>query len=219
MLDYTKAAVKKIIADLKHVNYVRAVVTQCVYIAYLLYALFSARGPIILNAILLGLATVYFAFFLFMTSFGKTPDGKPVQKRVATVYRYGKLGAQLFNIAVMLYSIGSTAKRTSALSLVFSALLIVAWILQIIFEIVVKYAANKAHLFIEGLEADLEQATKPVRAVGLCKAFFDYPDYYFIGAKLARINKFFGFKPHFSAKLYSLSDYNAGRDGRNTKSF
>ena len=168
MLDYTKAAIKKVVADLKHVNYIRVVATQCVYIAYLIYALVIARNVLllVLNGILLALALAYFAFFLAMTSLGKAPDGKPVQKRVATVYRYSKLLAQLFNLGVMLYSVGSTAKNASVLSILFSALLIVAWVLQVIFEIILKYAVNKAHLLIEGLEADFEQATKPVRAVG-----------------------------------------------------
>ncbi len=166
MLDYTKAAIKKVVADLKRVNYVRSVITQCVYIAYLVYTLIALRGLIALNATLLGLATAYFAFFLCMTACGKAPDGKPVQKRIATIYRYAKLFAQLFNLGVMLYSVGATAKNASALSIIFSALLIVAWILQVVFEVIIKYAVNKAHLLIEGLEADFEQATKPVRAVG-----------------------------------------------------
>ena len=58
MLDYTKAAVKQTIDDFKKMDYIRNVVTQVLYIAYLAYAIFSGSGFFVLYG------GVYFKFSL-----------------------------------------------------------------------------------------------------------------------------------------------------------
>lgn len=44
--------------------------------------------------------------------------------------------------------------------------MIVGWILQIIFEVLIKILTNRVNFILEGLEADLDNMLKPVRSVG-----------------------------------------------------
>jgi hypothetical protein len=63
MLDYTKAAVKKTVDDFRRLDYLRNLVTQVVYIFYLVYALFAGAGYVWANAVLRGLSLAYLIFF------------------------------------------------------------------------------------------------------------------------------------------------------------
>jgi hypothetical protein len=44
--------------------------------------------------------------------------------------------------------------------------MIVAWVLQILFEVLLRAIAKKAQFILEGLEEDYKQLTKPVKSVG-----------------------------------------------------
>lgn len=44
--------------------------------------------------------------------------------------------------------------------------MIVGWILQIVFEVLIKILTNRVNFILEGLEADLDNMLKPVRSVG-----------------------------------------------------
>ena len=83
MLDYTKMAMKQALDDFKKAFFVLRVATQAVYIAYLVYALVSMRGLLLVNAILLALSTGYLLFYLFATAWGKSPDGKKMKQHVS----------------------------------------------------------------------------------------------------------------------------------------
>ena len=90
MLDYTKAAFNQVLADLKKAAHGFTVTMHVVYISYLIYALGTGMGNPIVNGVLLGLTCAYFLFFLFYTSFGKSPDGKNLSDCVKTFYKWCK---------------------------------------------------------------------------------------------------------------------------------
>lgn len=163
MLDYTKAAIKKTIEDFKKIDLVRNIATQVLYLVYLLYAVCVGSGFLPVNIILLTLAAAYFAFFLFVTFRGVK---KQIKRTVRTVYGYCKHLLKLFNLGVMIYGISLTAGHVTPVSLLLSSLMIVGWVLQILFEVVFKFFLNRAQFILEGMEADYENLTKPVRTVG-----------------------------------------------------
>jgi len=166
MLDYTKTAMKQVLDDFKKAFFLLRVATQIVYIAYLLYALISMRGLWIINGVLLALSVGYLLFFLSATAWGKSPDGKKMQKRGTEIYNWSKRLIQLFNLAVAVYGLCYTAKKVSVFSVIFSAMMIALWFFNLIFSFVQKFVGARINLLVAGLEADIESVTKPVRSVG-----------------------------------------------------
>ncbi|MBQ8394228.1 MAG: hypothetical protein IJX49_01475 [Clostridia bacterium] len=164
MLDYTKAAIKQIAQDFKKVDLVRNVLTQLLYIFYLGYAIFARSGIFTVNLILFVLSVGYFAFFIWAT--GQENSNKKMQKVVKLVYTRCKQLVKLFTLGVMLYGVWIAAENVTPLGMILSALMIVGWVLQIVFEIIIKFFSKRINLLIEGLEADYEGMTKPARSVG-----------------------------------------------------
>lgn len=163
MLEYTKVAVKQTVDDFKKIDYIRNIITQILYIAYLLYTLIAGSGILVANIILLVLSVGYFVFFLIATQ--KNAD-KKLKTVVKTVFTRCKQIIKFFTLGVMVYGIWLTANDVTPLSLLLSALMIAGFVLQIVFEIIIKFFTARVNLIIEGLEADYENMTKPVRSVG-----------------------------------------------------
>ena len=163
MLDYTKAAIKKTIEDFKKIDFARAVITQIIYIAYLIYVVCIQSGVLVANIALLTLACAYFAFFLYMKTRGVK---KQVKKAVQKTYKWSKRLIKLFNLGVMIYGLSITASHFTALSLILAALMIVGWVLELLFEVVFRFFLGRAKFILEGMEADYEKLTKPVKTVG-----------------------------------------------------
>ena len=163
MLDYTKAAVKHTVEHLKKLDYARNIITQLLYISYLVYTLAAKIGFAIANGILLALSLAYFVFFLYVT---KIKTEKALKRTGKSIYRHAKRLVKLFNLCVAVYGICITAKHVTPLALLFVAFMIVAWVLQIVFEVLLRAIAKKAQFILEGLEEDYKQLTKPVKSVG-----------------------------------------------------
>ena len=172
MLDYTKTAIRKTVDDYKRVDYIRNIITQLLYILYLTYAVYenvSARaevGIFWVNATLFTLSVAYFVFFMIMTRGKPLEPPKRTQKFVGIVFKRSKQLLKLFTLGVMVYGVYATTKTLTPIGVVLSALMIVGWVLQIIFEVLIRIFVNRAQLIIEGLEADYENLMKPAKAVG-----------------------------------------------------
>ena len=166
MLDYTKTAVRQTVEDFKKADYIRDVATQAFYIAYLTYALIARAGVFFANIALAVLSVAYFIFFLCITKAGKDIDAKPSKKAVAMIYRVCKKLITLYTLGVAIYSIYVTASNVSVTSLLLTVALIVGWILQIVFDLIIRVFVSRVNLLTEALEADVQSATKPVRAIG-----------------------------------------------------
>ncbi len=163
MFDYTKAAFKKIIDDFKRIDFIRSILTQCVYIAYLIYVICIGSGLLGINIALLTLAVAYFAFYLYMKTRGVQ---KQIKAAVNKTYKWSKRLIKLFNLGVMIYGLSVTASHFTALSLILAALMIVGWVLELLFDVIFHFLLNKAKFVLEGMEADYQNITKPVKTVG-----------------------------------------------------
>ena len=163
MLDYTKAAIKQVGEDFKKVDLARNIITQIIYLLYLVYAMIFDNVIFAVNITLFVLSAAYFAFFMFVTV---RETKKEVHKVVKTIYTRCKQIIKLFTLGVMLYGVWLTTENVTPLSVILSALMIVGWVLQIVFEILIKFFTKRINLLLEGLEADYENMTKPARTVG-----------------------------------------------------
>ena len=166
MLEYTKTAVKKVLEDFKRLNYLRDLFTQLLYIAYLTYAVIVKAGVFWANVILLGLSVAYFIFFLIMTTGKILRSRSKSHKAVKKIFTRCKQLIKLFTLGVMLYGIYATTTHITPLSVILSAMMIVGWILQVVFEVILRYFISRANFVIEGMEADYESFIKPAKAVG-----------------------------------------------------
>lgn len=163
MFDYTRAAFRKIVDDFKKIDFIRCVLTQGVYIAYLIYTLCIHSGRLAVNIALLTLATAYFLFFLYMKIYGVQ---KQIKATVKQAYKWSKRLVKLFNLGITIYGLSVTANHFTPLSLILASLMIVGWVLEILFEVVFKFFLRKAKFIMAGMEADYKQVTKPVATVG-----------------------------------------------------
>ena len=163
MFDYTKTAVNKIVADFKKFFHRFSVCAQIVYIAYLIYALFANTELWIINTILLVISVAYFIFFLIATA---KDANKKLKKRVKTIFTRCKQVIKLFTLGVMLYGIWQTSTHVDPLSVILTALMIVGWVLQILFEVIFTFFLNKVNFVWEAVQADREEITKPVKNIG-----------------------------------------------------
>ena len=163
MLDYTMSAIEKIKDDFTKLARVLDVTTQIVYIAYLAYTIFAKSGLFIANVILLVLAAAYFGFTLYVYS---NEGKKELKKLIKKLYKYSKRIIKLFTLGVMLYGVWLTAENVTPLSLFFSIAMAAGFIVQILFDVFITLFSRYADLCMEGLKADIENVTKPVRSVG-----------------------------------------------------
>lgn len=163
MFDYTKAAVKKIVDDFKRIDLIRCLLTQLLYIAYLIYVICIQSGTPILNIALLALASAYFLFFLYVKM---RSVKKELRKLVKKIYKWCKRLIKLVNLGIVIYGLSITASHFTAPSVILAALMIVGWVLEILFEVVFRFFIGKAKFILEGMEADYKNVTKPVKSVG-----------------------------------------------------
>lgn len=168
MLDYTKAAFRQTVKEFKIVDYIRNVLTQIVYIGYLTYSVIAKSGILPVNIFLLSLSAVYFVFFLAVTKCGKETDPtlKKVKNGGKTVFVWIKRIVRIFTLGVTVYGVCETVGNVNPFTIIFTSLMIVSWIMQILFEVLIKLLTAKISLIIDGMEADVDSITKPFKGVG-----------------------------------------------------
>ena len=171
MLTNTRSAIGKMIDDIKAFSYYFNIVMQVMYFAYLLYAIGTERGILWLNITLAGLSILYFVFYV-ATYNKKEGAVKRVKKSARHVHRWCKLGGKTLTLCVMVYSIYATTQDVSTTSVIMTALMVVAWVLQLLFSLVIGFLEREKELILEAIRKDMEPITKPARAVsGFFKRF------------------------------------------------
>ena len=159
------------IDDIKAFSYYFNIVMQVMYFAYLLYAIGTERGILWLNITLAGLSILYFVFYV-ATYNKKEGAVKRVKKSARHVHRWCKLGGKTLTLCVMVYSIYATTQDVSTTSVIMTALMVVAWVLQLLFSLVIGFLEREKELILEAIRKDMEPITKPARAVsGFFKRF------------------------------------------------
>ncbi len=151
MLEYTKTAFRQIAERFKRLDFYRSVITQLIYIAYLIYALLADVGNVIANSILLPLTIAYFLFYII--AYART-EKKKVRKRVKRIFKRSKQIVKILSLGVLAYGVVSTAYELRPLSLFFTTLMAIGLLVQLLFELFFHLIKRKAKSFIHNLEAD-----------------------------------------------------------------
>lgn len=154
MLDYTKAAMEKIQSDFKIFVYRFTFASQILYIGYLLYMIFAPLGLLWANIPLLCISVAYFIIFLIATRPSLADKTKKLKKVSQNIYTRTKLLIKFFTLGITLYGIYATTAHVTPFSIILTTLSILAWVLQVLFHIVLTYFIDRFNLLKEGLEAD-----------------------------------------------------------------
>lgn len=163
MFDYTKTAVNKIKEDFKRLIFFLQTATQVLGIVYLLYSLvaniINPSWKLWITIPLLLIALTAFAFFLL-------EKRKYVQKTVKKISKYCTRGVKFLSLAITMYGLFSATNNVNPADVIFTALLFVVWLLQVVFDILSHLIGTRIDMFVAALEADVEEVKRPVEAVG-----------------------------------------------------
>lgn len=161
MLDYTRLALQKTYEDFKKIGHVFNVFTQLLYIAYLTYSIIVQTGRWWIKTIFLTISVAYFIFYIVVYYSKKQKLGKVGKK----VFKRSKLVLKFFELGVAFYSIAVTANDVTTASVILLAMMLVFWLLQVVFDVIVSILENRANLIFEGLKADWEEIKRPFDSV------------------------------------------------------
>lgn len=171
MIDYTKVAVKKIFDDFKHFVYLFQVCVYILYTLYLIYAIITQSGILAVNIILLVFSLAYLIFFIVYNQ--RKQKNKTLKKVITEIFKWSKRAIKLFTIGVALYGVYETSKNVNPLSVVLSALMVVGFVFDLLFDLIIRFVSKRIHFVYEAIQADVETITKPFTAV---KSFFKRED-------------------------------------------
>ena len=129
MFKYTRAAVSRIVIDLKLLAHIANIVMQSFMIAYLAFSMIIGRGSMLINGILVGLTAANLVFYLVM--YGRATRGaKRLRRRVSRIYVAAKLSVNIVPLASIAYSVYVGASDVTSLALIFTPLMIILWIMH-----------------------------------------------------------------------------------------
>lgn len=161
MFRYTKAAIDILINDIKKYCDIFKYSTMICTILYFIYALFSKTGNFIINSILLGLFVIYILLDVSTTK----KEAKLLKRFILKSYKVLKFATKTFSLVVMVYSIYNATANVSGISIILATLMIIMWVLQLLFEIVIQLFNDKKDLIVAGWSKDIENLKKPVTNV------------------------------------------------------
>ena len=88
-----------------------------------------------------------------------------MKKRVKKTYKWLKLVIKAFTLSSMLYGIYVASNKIDGITIILATLMIITWVLQLLFEIVIQIFEDKKDLLVAGWNKDIDNLKKPVTAV------------------------------------------------------
>ena len=113
-------------------------------------------GMLWANVALLAISVVYFAIFMIATVPSLATKMKKCKKIAQNVYTRTKLLIKFFTLGITLYGIYATTAHVTPFSIILTTLSILAWVLQVLFHIVLIFFIDRFHLLKEALETDVQ---------------------------------------------------------------
>lgn len=163
MIDYTRVAIAKTVDDVKRFAYFFNIAVQLLSLAYLIYAIAVGAGIVYFNVIFLALTAGYLLFYL--VTHGDV-EKKKTRASVQKAYRLIKLAVKTAALGIAVYGVYIAVEHTTLVSITMTALNIVGWTLQVTVSLAVSFVENKISFIATAVEADIEDALRPVEKVG-----------------------------------------------------
>ena len=151
-LGHTKAAIKLIGEELKTFAFIANLIAQLTMIAYLSYNLITSTGLWYINLTLLVLSLAYISF-TFVTRMKEV--NKEICKDVKNVLKWTIRVLKLFPISIALYSLSLATTELTPVALIAPIIITVAWLLDIIINVLYLVIEARASLIVNSLVEDI----------------------------------------------------------------
>lgn len=155
MLDYTKAALKKTVDDIKKILFIYTVLSLVLYIGYLIFASIFDIGVLPVNIILAIISAIYLCFYITVSV---RNIKKSLSKRIKRIYKWSKISITAITLGIVIY--GCVCNPNDTKGLVVTVILFLSWITQIILEFIAIAIANRVTLFQAALTKDFSPVIK-----------------------------------------------------------
>ena len=157
-MKYTKAAIELMVKDLKRLYLIFKYTLAALVIGYYVFAIFMGIGNMIVNIILASIYLIYIIVDFFVSK-------RRVKRQVKHTYVWAKLIVKAFSLGFTLYAMYTASEAVNPLAIILTGLMIIVWILQFLFELILLVIEMKIQLIYEGIRMDKENAKKPVTTV------------------------------------------------------
>ena len=171
----TRGAVNHLVKVAKRVAFFAALITQLLYVAYLVYITVKDAGIIGVNIAMGVFSVAYLVYFLTMEyrlsrmSKEERKEGRKTGKKVKQIYDWVKLVFKTLNLGIMLYGLWASEAISTTVSTIFTTLMIIVWIIEVVIAlgtVVISYVAN---VIMEAIDDDrnaiVDRAREPERVV------------------------------------------------------
>ena len=149
MLDfaYTQTAFKKLFNGFKKFSNIFFLVSQCVYLIYLIALLIIKSGNIVANILFFLVSLSYLGYYIYDTFINKeSPENKKERKTVKRIKKISIIAINFYMLIVALYSLLNATNNVNLFSVLSTAFMLIFWILKIIF-IIIEYLFDQIQLF------------------------------------------------------------------------
>lgn len=149
MLDYTKAALKKTVEDVKRVVFIYTIISLLLYTAYLVYASIVGIGNLYANVVLAVISLSYLVFYIVSE---KKKLKKSSSKKIKRIYKWSKITVSAFTLGISIY--GAFSNAASDVTIIITVFLFLGWVLQVLLEIISIIIENRIAFFTAALTKD-----------------------------------------------------------------
>lgn len=161
MLNYTKASISLILEDFKRYSRIFRTFSLVFTTLYFLYVLITRSGFLVANIIL---AVLFLGYTIFdIVTMNK--DLKKLKKIIQRTYSWLKLSINFITLIAVVYGIYTATTDVKPITTIFTTLMIVFWVFQVILELIIQILESKVDLLIAAINKDVENVMKPVDSI------------------------------------------------------
>lgn len=156
MLKYTRAALNKIIDDLKKAAMIFKVGSLVFFTAYAIYSIVVSIGLLAVNIAVSLMSSGYLIYYL--VTYGRdSEEEKKVRKNVKTLFDLSRIFVNAISVSYVIYSAYYMASNFTPVSLMLVALSFVSWVLQLLLYMSAHFLDTRKDLIIAGFYSDVER--------------------------------------------------------------
>lgn len=169
MIKYTIASIELIIADLKRYYRVFKWLSFLIMFSYFVFASIVGIGIRWVNISLASIMLVYQIIDSFALS-------RNTRKYLRRSYKWVRLIIKAVSLGFLVYGIYEAASNADPLNIILATLMIIFWVAQVMFEILLEIFEDKKDLLIAAIKEDFSEAKgvvqKPINTVKKVVNFF-----------------------------------------------
>ena len=153
MMKNTKLAIVEMLNEIKKIGLWIKYGSIAISFIYFIIAIITKTGNQIANILSASLFVIYTIFELVT----KNIERKQIKKVIKKIYVWLRILIRAFALATIIYGIYTQTEDVSPLSVIFLTLMIILWILQVLFEIVITIISRYVNRVITEIKRDYEE--------------------------------------------------------------